>query len=336
MAKMRAVQISRPKGPLELVERDVPTPSQGTVRIRVEACGICHSDTLVKEGAMPGLEYPRVPGHEVTGKIDALGPGVVGWTLGERVGVGWFGGSCGHCDPCRRETRFACQIGSVTGVTQDGGYAEYMLAPTAALARVPAELSAVEAAPLMCAGVTTFNALRNSGGTAGDLVAILGVGGLGHLGVQFAAKMGFRTVALARGKDKEALAKQLGARYYIDTRAQNPVDELTKLGGARVVLGTVTSGEAMSGIVGGLGIDGTLMVIGAGGTLEVAPALLIFGRRSIKGWYSGIAIDSEDTLSFSVLTGVRPMIEVYPLERVAEAYDRMLSGKARFRIVLTF
>ncbi len=335
MPKMRVVQVPRPNGPLEIVERDIPAAGAGTVRIRVQACGICHSDTVTKDGSMPGINYPRVPGHEVLGQIDAVGPGVVGWSPGQRVGVGWFGGNCGHCEPCRRGKLWACQTADVTGVTYDGGYAEYMIARASALARVPDELSAVEAAPLMCAGVTTFNSLRNSGARAGDLAAVLGIGGLGHLGIQFAAKMGHRTVALARGKDKEPLAMKLGAHHYIDTQARDPAAELVKLGGASVILGTVASGEAMSVVVGGLAADGTLMVIGAAGIIQVAPYLLISARRSVKGWYSGTSIDSEDTLAFSVLHGVRPMTEVFPMERIAEAYDRMLSGKARFRAVVT-
>jgi D-arabinose 1-dehydrogenase-like Zn-dependent alcohol dehydrogenase len=335
MPKMRVVQVPRPNGPFEMVERDIPAAGPGTVRIRVQACGICHSDTVTKDGSMPGIDYPRVPGHEVLGHIDAVGPGVVGWSPGQRVGVGWFGGNCGHCEPCRRGKPWACQTGGVTGVTYDGGYAEYMIAPASALARVPDELSAVEAAPLMCAGVTTFNSLRNSGARAGDLAAVLGIGGLGHLGIQFAAKMGHRTVALARGKDKESLAMKLGAHHYIDTQARDPSAELVKLGGANLILATVASGEAMSAFVGGLAADGTLMVIGAGGMIQVPPYLLISARRSVKGWYSGTSIDSEDTLAFSVLHGVRPMNEVFPMERIAEAYDRMLSGKARFRVVVT-
>lgn len=333
---MRAVQVSRPNGPFELVEREIPEPHTGSVRIKVEACGICHSDSLVKEGALPGIQYPRVPGHEVVGLIDALGPGVAGWTTGQRVGVGWHGGYCGYCNPCRRGDFFACEFAAqVTGVTYDGGYADYMVAPASALALVPEELSAVEAGPLMCAGITTFNALRNSGARPGDVVAILGVGGLGHLGVQFAAKMGFKTVAIARGGDKESLARELGARHYIDSQAQDPAAELVKLGGARIILATVTNGEAMIAVLGGLGIGGKLMVLGAPESLEVPVFLLLMGRRSVMGWYSGTSIDSQDTLAFSVLTGVRSVNEIFPLERVVEAYERMMSGRARFRVVLT-
>jgi D-arabinose 1-dehydrogenase-like Zn-dependent alcohol dehydrogenase len=336
MAKMRVVQVSRPSGPLEIVEREIPQPGAGSVRVKVQACGICHSDTFTKDGTFPGLQFPRVPGHEVVGLVDAVGAGVDGWTVGRRVGVGWHGGNCGSCDACRRGDSFACQRASqVTGISYDGGYAEYMIAPASALAAVPDELSAVEAAPLMCAGVTTFNALRHSGARPGDVVGVLGLGGLGHLAVQFAAKMGFRTVAIARGMDKQALAAQLGARHYIDSHGQDATEELTRLGGAAVIIATVTDGDAMSAVVGGLAVNGTLMVLGAAGQLLVSPIVLIGGRRSIKGWYSGTAIDSQDTLAFSVLAGVRSMNEVFPIDRVAEGYERMLSGKARFRVVLT-
>jgi D-arabinose 1-dehydrogenase-like Zn-dependent alcohol dehydrogenase len=335
MPKMRAVHVSNPNGPFEIVEREIPEPGAGMVRIRVHACGVCHSDSFTKSGTFPLVHYPRVPGHEVIGVIDAIGSGVSRWTPGQRVGVGWHGGNCGYCDACRRGAIFACQtFTAITGITSDGGYAEYMVARAEALAMVPNELSAVEAAPLMCAGVTTFNCLRNSGGRPGDLVAVLGLGGLGHLGVQFAAKAGFRTAAIARGGDKVALARQLGAQYYIDNQAQDPAAELRKLGGAKVILATVTSGDAMAAVVGGLGTDGALMVIGAEGSLTVSPADLITGRLAIRGWYSGTAIDSEDTLAFSVLAGVRSMNEVFPLERVDEAYELMMSGRARFRAVL--
>jgi D-arabinose 1-dehydrogenase-like Zn-dependent alcohol dehydrogenase len=337
MSKMRVVQITEPKGPLELVERDIPEPGAGFVRIKVEACGVCHSDFFTKEGIWPGIQYPRVPGHEIAGIIDAVGTGVAGWTPGQRVGVGWHGGHCGHCDSCRRGDFVTCQIASeVPGITYDGGYAEYMIAPAGALALIPEGLSAVEAGPLMCAGVTTFNPLRNSGARPGETVAVLGVGGLGHLGIQFAAKMGFKTVAIARGRDKEPLARKLGAWHYIDSQAQDAAAELAKLGGARVILATVTSGNAMSAVLGGLGVNGRLIILGAAAEpLEVTASLLIAGRRSIMGWPSGTSIDSQDTLSFSVLAGVRPMTEVFPLERAAEAYEVMMSGKARFRAVLT-
>jgi D-arabinose 1-dehydrogenase-like Zn-dependent alcohol dehydrogenase len=336
MAKMRAVEVPQPQGPLELVEREVPEPGRGAVRIQVQACGICHSDAVVKDGIFPGLQYPRVPGHEAAGIIDALGPGVQGWERGQRVGVGWHGGHCGYCESCRRGDFVTCRNQEIAGVTYDGGYADYLVAPAEALALIPSELSAVEAAPLLCAGVTTFNALRHSSARGGDLVAILGVGGLGHLGVQFAAQMGFETVAINRGRDKEALARQLGAHHYIDSAAQDASAALAKLGGAQVILGTVTSSKAMSSVVGGLGVGGQLWAIGVSSDpLEVSPLDLITQRRSIAGWPAGTARDSQDAMAFSVLTGVRSMNEVFPLERAAAAYDHMLSGKARFRVVLT-
>jgi len=336
MPKMRAVQVSRAKGPFEIVERDIPEPGSGSVRIKVQACGVCHSDSLTKEGMFPGLEYPRVPGHEVIGLVDAVGPGVAGLTVGERIGVGWNGGYCGYCEACRRGDFFACQTATrVTGITSDGGYADYMIAQSSAVARVPKELSEIDAAPLMCAGITTFNALRHSGAGPGEVVAILGLGGLGHLGVQYAAKMGFKTVAIARGQDKEALARKLGASHYIDNQTQDPAAELARMGGAKAILATVTSGDAMRSVLGGLAVNGTMLVIGAVPSLEVNPLFLLGGRRSVKGWYSGTSIDSQDTLRFSVLTGVRSMNEVLPLERASEAYERMMSGKARFRVVLT-
>jgi D-arabinose 1-dehydrogenase-like Zn-dependent alcohol dehydrogenase len=334
--KMRVAQVAGPGKPFEIIERPIPEPPPGWVRIKVHACGVCHSDSLTKEGYWPGIQYPRVPGHEVIGTVDAVGKGVSQWQAGQRAGVGWHGGNCGYCDNCRRGDFFACTVDlKITGISFDGGYAEYMVAPAIALARVPDELSPVDGAPLMCAGITTFNALRNSGARPGDLVAVLGLGGLGHLGVQYAARMGFRTVGIARGKDKEPLARELGAFHYIDSQAQDPGAELTKLGGARVILATVTAGDAMSAVQAGLGPRGTLVVIGAAQSMQVSPLLLIAGMREIKGWYSGTAIDSQDTLAFSVLKGVRSMNEVYPLERVAEAYERMMSGKARFRVVLT-
>jgi D-arabinose 1-dehydrogenase-like Zn-dependent alcohol dehydrogenase len=333
--KMRAVQVPRAGGPLELVERDIPEPQPEWVRVKVDACGVCHSDSLVKEGLQPGIQYPRVPGHEVIGVVDAVGDRVKPWKNGQRVGVGWHGGNCGYCDHCRRGEFFACEVELLTtGISFDGGYAEYMVAPAEALALVPDELAAVDAAPLMCAGVTTFNALRNSGARGGDVVAVLGIGGLGHLGVQYAAKMGFKTVAIARGKDKEAFAKQLGAHHYIDSRASDPAAELNKLGGAKVVIATVTNADAMTAVLGGLAPNGLLTVIGAAGPLSVDPILLISGERSVKGWYSGTSIDSQDTLNFSAWNNVHSMNEIFPLEQAAEAYDRMMSGKARFRVVL--
>jgi D-arabinose 1-dehydrogenase-like Zn-dependent alcohol dehydrogenase len=335
MATMRVVQVSRPNGPFELVERPVPEPGPGAVRIRVQACGICHSDVLTKEGMFPGIQYPRVPGHEVAGVIDAVGPGTAGWEPGQPVGVGWNGGYCGRCDHCRRGDLFACVTGQISGITYDGGYAEFMLASASAIARMPAGLSPVEAAPLMCAGLTTFNALRNSGARPGDVVAVLGVGGLGHLGLQYCAKMGFHTVGIARGKDKEALARQLGAAVYIDSQTQDPAAELQRLGGARVILATVSGGDAMGAALGGLAVQGTLLVAGAPPSIQVSPYLLISGSRTVKGVYSGTAIDSQDTLAFSARSGVRSMTETFPLERASEAYERMMSGKARFRVVLT-
>jgi len=337
MAKMRAVQVARAGGPLELVEKDVPAPAAGQVRIKIEACGICHSDAFTVEGHWPGIAYPRVPGHEVAGVVDALGANVRGFAAGDRVGVGWYGGSCGYCDSCRRGNFLACLIDpKVSGISYDGGYAEYMVVPSEALAHIPDDISAVDAGPLMCAGVTTFNSLRNAGARAGDLVAVHGIGGLGHLGVQFAARMGFRTVAIARGKDKEALAKKLGAHDYIDSTAANPGDALKKMGGAKIILATVTSGKAMGEVLDGLAIGGKLIALGASPEpIAVTSVQLIGARRSIAGWPSGSSIDSEDTLRFSALTGVRPMIERLPLERAAEGYALMMSGKARFRVVLT-
>jgi D-arabinose 1-dehydrogenase-like Zn-dependent alcohol dehydrogenase len=335
MSKMRVAQVVRPGGSFEIVEREIPEPGPGWVRIRVEACGICHSDVLVKEGHWPGLQYPRVPGHEVVGVVDAVGADVAQWKPGQRVGVGWHGGHCGHCDACRSGDFFGCQVAlQITGISFDGGYADYMLAPAIAIALLPENLGAVDAAPLMCAGITTYNALRNTNARPGDVVAIQGLGGLGHLGVQYAVKMGFKTVGIARGADKEPLARTLGAHYYIDSQAQDPAAELQKLGGAKVILTTVTSGDAMSAVQGGLGLNGTLLVIGAADSIQVSPMILITGRRTVKGWYSGTAMDSQETLNFSALTGVRSMNEVYPLEKVAEAYERMISGKARFRVVL--
>ena len=337
MSSMRAVRVSRAKGPLELVEQPIPQPGPGSVRIKVEACGICHSDVVTKEAIWPGIQFPRAPGHEVAGVIDAVGVGVSGWSAGQRVGVGWHGGHCGYCDSCRRGDFVTCQIApQIPGISYDGGYADYMIAPAGVLASIPDGLSAVEAAPLMCAGLTTFNALRHSGARPGDTVAVLGVGGLGHLGIQFASKMGFKTVAIARGGDKASLARKLGAQHFIDSRATDTAAALTQIGGAHVILATATSGTAMSAVLGGLAIGGKLVIVGAPAEPLEVPALpLIFGRRSIMGWPSGTSIDSQDTLAFSALSGVRPMTEVFPLERAAEGYEHMMSGKARFRVVLT-
>jgi D-arabinose 1-dehydrogenase-like Zn-dependent alcohol dehydrogenase len=334
---MRSVQVSKANGPLEIVEREISEPGARQVRIKVQACGICHSDSFTKEGLFPGIQYPRVPGHEIAGLIDVVGKDVTEWEPQQRVAVGWHGGHCGHCDSCRRGDFVTCKYAQVPGISYDGGYADYVNVPVEAVASIPKQLSSVEAAPLMCAGITTYNALRNSGARAEDVVAILGIGGLGHLGIQFAAKMGFNTVAIGRSKDKEEeLAKKLGAKQYIDNRSENAVEELNKLGGAKVILGTVPSGKAMTEILGGLAVNGKLIAIGASDEpIQVPPALFILGRRSLVGWPSGTSMDSQDTLSFSVHSGVRPMNEVFPLERAAEAYDHMMSGKARFRCVLT-
>jgi D-arabinose 1-dehydrogenase-like Zn-dependent alcohol dehydrogenase len=336
MAQMKMVQVARPGGQLQQVSREIPEPGPRQALIKVQACGICHSDSFTVAGAFPGIQYPRVPGHEVVGTIEALGGQVPQWQVGMRVGVGWHGGHCGHCHRCRRGDFITCTTGQIPGISYDGGYAEYMVAPFEALASVPDELSSAEAAPLLCAGITTFNALRHSGAAPGDLVAVLGLGGLGHLGVQYAAKMGYRTVAIARGEEKAALAKRLGAQHYIDSAVANVADELTALGGARVVLATASDAKAMSAVIGGLGIDGKLVVLGASADpIEVSPFMLISPRRSIAGWPSGTSADSEDTLKFSVLENIRPVIEKYPLARAPEAYARMMSGKARFRVVLT-
>lgn len=335
MAKMRAVQVTKAKGPFEIVEREIPEPNEGEVRIKVQACGICHSDSMVKDGLFPGIQYPRVPGHEVAGVIDAVGKGVNDWSVGQKVGVGWYGGHCTECEACRRGEFILCARGKIAGISYDGGYAEYMIAPKQALALIPEELNPVEAAPLLCAGITTFNALRNSVAKPGDTVAVLGIGGLGHLGVQFCAKMGFNTIAIARGKDKEALAKKLGAKHYIDSEAQDVAKTLQQMGGAKVILSTVTNSDAVSAVVGGLSNDGELVIVGVPFEPIHVPALtLIMGNRSIKGWASGTSIDSQDTMNFSALTNVRSMNQTFPLDKVDEAYEVMMSGKARFRVVL--
>jgi alcohol dehydrogenase len=335
MPTMRAMTVREAGGRFHMEERDLPAPGRHEVRIRIDACGVCHSDAATVAGHMPGLRYPRIPGHEVIGVIDALGPDVEGWKLGARVGVGWFGGSCGYCRNCRRGNAFACEnIQSATGVTRDGGYATHMLALSSALAHVPEALDPVESAPLLCAGITTFNALRHCGAKPGDLVAIHGVGGLGHLAVQFATRLGFRTVAVNRGRDKEVLARSLGARDYIDGAAGDPAQALQAMGGARAIIATVTSAEAMQAISGGLGVNGTMLVIGAVGALTVNSLDLLQKRASVRGWYSGTAADSEDTLLFSQLNAITSINEIYPLEEAQAAYDRMMSGKARFRVVL--
>jgi len=337
MGRMRASQVGAARGPFEIVEREIPEPGPGLVRVKVQASGICHSDALTKEGLWPGIRYPRVPGHEVAGIVDAVGPAVADLQVGARVGLGWHGGHCGYCTSCRRGDFLMCQVApQIPGITYDGGHADYVIAPAGALARIPDGLSATDAGPLMCAGITTFNSLRHAGARPGDLVAVQGIGGLGHLGIQFASRMGYETVAIARGKEKEPLARKLGAHHYVDSEAEDPAKRLSALGGARVVLATVTTGKAMAAVLGGLATDGTLLVVGAApDPIEVSPLLLIGGRRRIVGWPSGTSADSEETLAFSARHGVRPMNEIYPLERAGEAYDRMMSGKARFRVVLT-
>jgi len=335
-ATMKEVRVPKAGADFEVVETPIPSPGPGRVRIRVRACGICHSDVLAKEGAWPGIRYPRVPGHEVAGIVDELGAGVAGWTLGQRVGVGWHGGHDGTCRECRRGDFRNCRNGKVTGLDDDGGYGEFMIAPVEALVPIPDSLSDVEAAPLLDAGVTTFNALRHSGARPGDLVAVQGLGGLGHLGIQFASKFGYDVAAIGRGSDKADFAKELGAHTYIDGAVTKPAEALQKLGGAQVILATAPDSKAMTELIDGLGPNGTLMVVGAdSAAIQVTPAQLIFGNRSVRGWASGTPADSDDALKFAVLTGVRPMIETFPLERAAEAYARMLSGKARFRVVLT-
>jgi alcohol dehydrogenase len=335
MGSMRAMVVPEAGGKLRLEEREVPRPGRREALVRVQACGVCHSDSVTVGGLIPGMKYPRIPGHEVIGTVEAVGPEVEGWKPGMRVGVGWFPGSCGYCSQCRHGNQFACEnIQGATGVSRDGGYATHMLAHVTALAHVPAELDVVESAPLLCAGITTFNALRNSGARPGDLVAIHGVGGLGHLGIQFAARLGFRVVAVNRGRDKEQLARSLGAHEYIDTQASDPAAALQRLGGAKAILATVTNAAAVEAVVGGLGSNGTLMVIGAVGAMTVDSMDLLRKRAAVKGWYSGTSVDSEDTLLFSQLNGIKSMNEIFPLEKAQEAYDRMLSGKARFRVVL--
>ena len=333
---MKAVQISKPGGNFEVVERPIPEPGRGQVRIKVEACGICHSDALVKEGLWPGLQFPRVPGHEIAGRIDKIGPDVTLWKQGQRVGVGWHGGHCFECEPCRRGDFVLCQREKITAIHFDGGYQEYMVAPAEAVAAMPDDLPSDEAAPLLCAGITVYNSLRNSGARGGDLVAVQGIGGLGHLGIQYARQMGFRTIAIGRGGDKKALAKKLGAHEYIDTTGGPVAEALQKLGGAKVILATAPDSKSMSALIDGVAPNGKLLIVGAGfEPLTVTPLQLIGGRKAIQGWPSGTARDSEDTLQYSSLTGVRPMIERYPLEKAADAYQQMISGKARFRVVLT-
>ncbi len=333
---MKVAQIPKAGGDFEIVEREIPKPGAGQVRIKVQACGVCHSDVFTKEGLWPGIEYPRVPGHEVAGLIDEVGANASVWKKGQRVGVGWHGGQDNTCRSCRRGDFRNCENLKVPGISYDGGYQQYMLAPVEALVPIPENLSDVDAAPLLCAGITTYNALRHSGALPGDLVAVLGVGGLGHLGIQFANKFGYKVAAIGRGPENAALAKKLGASVYIDSAATNAAEALTKMGGAQVILATAPSSKAMSELINGLGPNGRLMVIGATfDPMEVAPVQLITGCRTIQGWVAGTPADSEDTLHFAELSGVRPMIETYPLEKAAEAYDRMMSGNAQFRVVLT-
>jgi D-arabinose 1-dehydrogenase-like Zn-dependent alcohol dehydrogenase len=334
--QMKVAQISKPGAGFEIVEREIPEPGAGQVRVRVQACGVCHSDVLTVEGSWPGIEYPRVPGHEVAGIVDELGDGVSEWKLGQRVGVGWHGGHDGTCRECRRGDFRNCRNAKVCGISYDGGYQQYMVAPEEALVPIPDSLKDTDAGPLLCAGITTYNALRHSGALPGDLVAVQGIGGLGHLGIQFANKFGYDVAAIGRGSENEMLAKKLGANIYVDSATTNPAEALTKMGGARVILATAPNSKAMSELIDGLGPNGKLVVIGATfDPIQVAPVQLINGSRTIQGWAAGTPADSEDTLRFAEISGVRPMIETYPLEKAAEAYARMMSGKAQFRVVLT-
>jgi D-arabinose 1-dehydrogenase-like Zn-dependent alcohol dehydrogenase len=336
MPKMRAVQVSAPGGDFELVERDVPQPGFGEALVRVHACGVCRSDSLAKEGGYPGVTHPVVPGHEIAGVIESLGEGVRGWRVGQRVGVGWFGGNCGYCEWCRRGLLIDCENMEIPGITVDGGYADFVVVRASAMASMPDDLAAEEAAPLLCAGITTYNALRRSGVRGGDRVAVLGLGGLGHLGVQFAVKLGMQTVAIARGAEKEAFSRELGAHHYLDSTAGDPAQALLELGGVDLILSTVTSSDAMAAVFGGLRPRGKLLVVGASmDPVAVPAAALIGGSKAIVGHASGTSRDSEDTLAFSVLSGVRPMIETVPLESAAEAYQKMINGQARFRMVIT-
>jgi len=336
MARMKAAQVNKAGGNFELVDREIPQPGPRQIRIKVEACGICHSDVLTKEGMWPGIQYPRIPGHEVAGRIDAVGSAITAWKVGQRVGVGWHASHCFECEACRRGDFILCAVGGISGITYDGGYAEYMLAASEAVAGMPDDLPAEEAAPLLCAGITVFNALRNAGARSGDVVAIQGIGGLGHLAIQYAQKMGFHTVAIGRGKDKETLAKKLGAKDYVDTAAVDAAEQLKKLGGAKIVLATAPDSKSMGELMGGVKPNGKLIVIGASPEpIQINGVDLLSQRKAVQGWPSGTAMDSEDTLRFSSMTGVRPVIEKFPLSKASEAYDRMLSGKARFRVVLT-
>jgi D-arabinose 1-dehydrogenase-like Zn-dependent alcohol dehydrogenase len=336
ISPMKAAQIPKPGADFEIVEREIPKPGPGEVRIKIQACGVCHSDVFTKEGSWPGIQYPRVPGHEVVGTIDELGAGVSGWKQEQRIGVGWHGGHDGTCPACQRGDFRNCRNLKVPGISYDGGYEQYMVAPVESLTAMPESLSDVEAAPLLCAGITTYNALRHSGAMPGDLVAVLGIGGLGHLGIQFANKFGYKVAAIGRGSESATLAKKLGASVYIDNKVTNAAEALQKLGGAQVILATAPNSKAMTEVIDGLAPNGNLMVIGVtADPIEVTPAQLVNGSKSIQGWASGTPADAQDTLRFAELTGVRPMIETYPLEKAAEAYARMMSGQAQFRVVLT-
>jgi D-arabinose 1-dehydrogenase-like Zn-dependent alcohol dehydrogenase len=336
IAPMRVAQISRPGGDFEIVEREIPNPGAGQVRIKVQACGVCHSDVFVKEGLWPGIQYPRIPGHEVAGVIDELGAEVAGWKKGQRVGVGWHGGQDNTCPECRRGHFLYCRNPKVAGISYDGGYQQYMIAPVEALASIPDTLSDAEAGPLLCAGVTTFNALRHGGASPGALVAVQGIGGLGHLAVQFANKFGYKVAAIGRGSENAALAKKLGAHVYIDSQSVNAAQELQKLGGAQLILATAPNSKAMTELFDALAPAGKFMIVGiTTDPIAVTPLQLITGERAIQGSAVGTPTDSEETMNFAELTGVRPMIETYPLEKAAEAYARMMSGNAQFRVVLT-
>ncbi|MBZ9650779.1 alcohol dehydrogenase [Psychroflexus montanilacus] len=332
---MKAAQIKEAKGEFHIVDIDKPSPKANEVLIKVQACGICHSDAFVKDGTFPGLEYPRVPGHEVIGIVEEAGDHVNIWNKGQRVGVGWHGGHCFECEPCRRGDFISCENAKVSGISYDGGYAEYMCAPQEALVAVPDELKSEQAAPLLCAGITVFNALRNSGIVAGDLVAIQGIGGLGHLAIQYAHKMGMKTVAISTSDDKKELATKLGAHHFINAKSEDAAKRLQELGGAKLILGTAPSGKAMTSVIGGLGIDGKLLMVGATPEpVEVSPMEMLMGRKSVAGWPSGTPTDSEDTLNFSALFHTETMIEEYSLDHVKEAYDRMINNESRFRVVL--
>jgi D-arabinose 1-dehydrogenase-like Zn-dependent alcohol dehydrogenase len=334
MPTMKAVQVSKAGAPFELVEREVPEPGPGQIRIKVEACGVCHSDAMVKAGAFPGLQLPRIPGHEIAGRVHALGQGVVGWKTGERVGVGWHGGHCFRCTACRKGLFINCEQGKITGISHDGGYAEYVVSPAEAVARIPDKLTALEAAPLLCAGVTTYNSLRNSGARAGDTVAVQGIGGLGHLALQFAANMGFRTVAISRGADKEDLARHLGAHEYVDTEKASAAEGLKKLGGADLVLATAPHSAAIASTIDGIKPRGKLLLVAAPFEPLTLSAFSLLTGKTVAGWPSGSSIDSEETMAFSALTGVRPRTETFKLDQAEDALAKVMENRIRFRAVL--